>query len=154
MTDYNFKPKLDKYDFGWHDRGRIPHLDAECFTQFITFRHFDSMPACVMQQWRLEKIEDDKFRKRVEKYLDAGHGACWLKDERVAKIVQDELLFHAGRKYDLRAWVVMPNHGHVCLTPFKGVHLPDVMHSIKSYTATKVNKTPWANRTVLAARIV
>lgn len=140
MINFNFKPKLDKDDFGWHQRGRIPHLDAEGFTQFVTFRLCDSLPASVVNEWRLEALEDVQFRKRVEKYLDAGAGECWLADERVAKIVQDALLFHNGRSYDLRAWVIMPNHAHVSFTLFRGVHLPVVMHSIKSFSANAANK--------------
>lgn len=34
----------------------------------------------------------------------------------------------------------MPNHGHVLLTQFKGVHLPAIMHSVKSYSAQMANK--------------
>jgi len=140
MIDFNFKPKLTKHDFGWHERGRIPHLDGEEFTQFVTFRLCDSLPIDALDRWRAEHAEDDKFRKRIEEFLDAGHGECWLRDDRVAQIVEDALLFHHGRKYDLRAWVIMPNHGHVMLTPRKGQHLPSVMHSIKSFTATAANK--------------
>lgn len=54
--------------------------------------------------------------------------------------MQDALLFHKGAKYKLHAWVVMPNHVHVLLTPLEDVHFPTIMHSIKSYTANEANK--------------
>jgi REP element-mobilizing transposase RayT len=140
MTDYNFKPKKDRNDFGWHDRGRIPHLDAAGFTQFVTFRLFDSMPPKVLEKWRIEMPDDIAFRKTIEGYLDSGYGECWLRDDRVASVIEETLLFHHRKKYTLEAWVLMPNHGHVVLTPLSGVHLPAVMHSIKSYTAQAANK--------------
>ena len=55
-------------------------------------------------------------------------------------MVADSLKFHHSTKYDLHSWVVMPNHGHILLTPLAGHHMPDVMHSIKSYTAQQANK--------------
>ena len=98
------------------------------------------MPQDVLDRWRNETSDDVVFRKRVETYLDSGHGDCWLRDGRIAKLVQDTLLFHAGKKYELWSWVIMPNHAHVVLTPMKGVHLPNVLHSIKSYTAQSANE--------------
>lgn len=138
--DRNFKPKLSREDYGWHSRGYLPHLDGEEFAQFITFRLFDSMPQEVLDRWRKEAAADSLFRRRVETYLDSGHGHCWLHDERIAHIVQNALLFHAGTKYDLLSWVIMPNHGHVALRPYKNVHLPGVLHSIKSFTAQEANR--------------
>jgi REP element-mobilizing transposase RayT len=34
----------------------------------------------------------------------------------------------------------MPNHVHVLLTPITGFELEDILHSIKSFTATKINR--------------
>jgi REP element-mobilizing transposase RayT len=34
----------------------------------------------------------------------------------------------------------MPNHAHILITPEPGIELPDIMHSIKSYTAHEANK--------------
>lgn len=138
--DRNFKPKLSREDYGWHTRGYLPHLDGEEFAQFITFRLADSMPREVLDRWRNEATADSLFRRRVETYLDSGYGHCWLRDERIAQMVQDALLFHAGKKYDLLSWVIMPNHGHVALRTYKNVHLPDVLHSIKSFTAQQANR--------------
>ena len=33
----------------------------------------------------------------------------------------------------------MPNHVHVLITPLEDAHLPEIMHSIKSFTAKKAN---------------
>ena len=60
-----------------------------------------------------------------------GHGKCWLRTPAAAKIVQDTLLYHAEKKYELYAWVIMPNHGHVLYKPINGFSLAEIQHSIK-----------------------
>ncbi|HMJ26568.1 MAG TPA: transposase [Pyrinomonadaceae bacterium] len=80
------------------------------------------------------------MRKRVAAYLDQGHGSCYLKDSRIAKIVQDAVLFFDKEKYLLSAWVVMPNHVHLVTTPLPGKRLGTIMQSLKSFTANEANK--------------
>jgi REP element-mobilizing transposase RayT len=143
--DYRFQPKGFRSNLGWYDRGYIPHFDGGQVSQFLTFRLFDSLPESVIQDWR-EKTsrlgEGGKaiFRKNVENYLDKGSGSCFLRDERVAKLTEDSLLFHHTRKYDLVAWVIMPNHIHFLATPLENAELSAIAHSIKSYTAHEANK--------------
>jgi putative DNA methylase len=76
----------------------------------------------------------------VAAYLDQGHGSCYLKEPRVAKIVQDAILFYDTDKYLLSAWVVMPNHVHLITTPVPGKRLAKIMQSLKSFTANEANK--------------
>jgi putative DNA methylase len=144
-TDYRFQPKGFRSDLGWYDRGYIPHFEGGEIPQFLTFRLYDSMPQEILAKWRDElelNEEQDRivFRKRIEKYLDQGYGQCFLRDERVAKMVQDALLFHHGKKYRLTSWVVMPNHLHLLMKPFEKIELKEIAHSIKSYTAQEANK--------------
>ena len=57
------------------------------------------------------KTEKRAFAKTSSGYSDSGYGSCWLKHEDLlANIVRDGLFFHAGKKYELIAWVIMPNH--------------------------------------------
>ena len=110
---------------GWHSRGYLPHYDAENIRQFITFRLADSMPAEQIDAWKQElhwrqdlsadSPEAMELHRRVEKYEDAGHGACHLKDERIARLVQDALLYFHEKRYLLLAWCIMPNHVHVLI---------------------------------------
>ena len=88
----------------------------------------------------IEKLTDVQFRKNIEKFLDAGYGACFLKDPVVATMVADSLKFHDKKKYELASWVIMPNHLHFLVTPFENVELSAIAHSIKSYTAHEANK--------------
>src|SRR5688572_28143390 len=138
-VDYKFLPKGLKSNLGWYSRGRLPHFDGGAIPQFLTFRLYDSVPQTLIEQWKRE-LSDVQFRKTLEKFLDAGYGACFLKEPPVAQIVADSLKFHDGTKYDLSSWVVMPNHLHFLVNPFQGVELSTIAHSIKSYTAHEANK--------------
>ncbi len=135
---------MDKDPRYCHSRGYLPHFDQEGFTQFITFRLSDSVPKHVLEKWKVElesdEIKDADFRRRVEYYLDQNYGKGWLRDPRIASLVQDALLKLDGERYRLISWVIMPNHGHILLKPNEGIELPDIMHSIKSYTAHEANR--------------
>ena len=128
-----------------YSRGYLPHIDGTELVQFVTFRLFDSIPASVVEKWRRElETEEDSARERLlrersERYLDMGYGKCWLSNPEAAKILQDTLLFHADKKYELYAWVIMPNHGHVLYKPINGTSLAEIQHSIKSYSARTIN---------------
>ena len=129
-----------------YSRGYLPHIDGTELVQFVTFRLCDSIPASVVENWQRElETEDERVRERLlrersERYLDMGYGKCWLRKPEAAKILQDTLLFHADKKYELYAWVIMPNHGHVLCKPINGFSLPEIQHSIKSYSANKINQ--------------
>lgn len=134
-----FQPK------GWYSRGYLPHFDDGISPQFITMRLYDSLPQNLLKKWReeLAKFENDgeiELRKRIEKYLDLGYGACFLREPKVAEMMQNALIFHHETKYKLISWVVMPNHVHFLIARFTGFELEKIMHSIKSYTAHEANK--------------
>ena len=133
MTDYRFQPKGFRSNLGWYDRGYLPHFDGGEIPQFLTFRLFDSLPQSVVKRWReatANQGEEGKvlFRKNVENYLDKGYGSCFLKDRRVAKLVEGSLLFHHEKKYLLTAWVIMPNHLHFLATPLENIELRNIAH--------------------------
>ena len=129
---------------GWYTRGYIPHFDGGERAQFVTFRLADSLPQNFLEQlWqelKFQKITDSEFRKRVETFLDNGHGARHLQDKRLADLVEETLLLFDDDKYRLRACVVMPNHVHFLATPLNNHSLAEIIHSIKSYTAHQANK--------------
>ena len=135
----------------WHSRGYLPHLDQPGTIQSLTFRLFDSVPSKVVEVWKSElaltgdeKADDPRcadLRKRIEHYVDQGHGVCWLRDERIARQVEKALFHFDGVRYRLLAWVVMPNHVHVLIETLPGFPLADIIHSWKSYTAKQANKT-------------
>ena len=141
--NYNFQPKGLKSNEGWYSRGYLPHFDGGEIAQFITFRLFDSMPQHLLEKWRLEITDEAsqiEFRKKIERFLDAGYGSCFLARHDIAELVQKTLIFHQGKKYRLVAWVIMPNHVHILLIPLPEIELSKIMHSIKSYTSHEANK--------------
>ena len=126
---------------GWSERGYLPHRDEPGLTQFVTFRLTDSFPAELRKEWEmLFKIEDDRVRRvQLEAWLDSGHGACELKDERVASTVADALQHFDGQRYSLRAFTIMPNHVHV-LFHVTAVPMAKVVQSWKRFTANQANE--------------
>ena len=139
---YRLTPEREEQGFkGWCSRGYLPHFDAPGSLQFLTYRLHDAMPAARRSEWEaLLRIEEERERNiRLEEYLDRGHGECHLRDPRVAAVVQENLLHHDGEAYHLLAWVVMPNHVHA-LIQIENTPLDQVLHSWKSYTASRANK--------------
>jgi REP element-mobilizing transposase RayT len=61
------------------------------------------------------------------------------------EIVFSAIKFHAGKKYELHACVVMKTHVHILFLPLKQSQnyyysLAQIMHSIKSYSANKIQR--------------
>ncbi len=80
-----------------------------------------------------------EYVRRVEEYLDVGHGEAWLRDDRLAQLVEKALLFFDGQRYTMHAWVIMPNHVHTLFTPIIGWSLSRIMQSWKRFTSREVN---------------
>lgn len=80
------------------------------------------------------------MRKRIERYLDQSYGNCALRNRTVAEIVQNSLLHFDGERYRLSAWVIMPNHVHLLLTPHDGWSLSRIVKDLKSFTSREANK--------------
>jgi REP element-mobilizing transposase RayT len=136
---------------GWYSRGYFPHFDGEGITQHVCFHLFDSLPQHVLDGWREElkslpaKEADIEKRTRIQNFLDSGYGECFLKDDRLAEIVENALLYFDGERYALHAWCVMPNHVHTLFTPEAGFKMSRIVSSWKSFTANKCNQA--LNRT-------
>jgi REP element-mobilizing transposase RayT len=149
----------------------LPHWTRDGAWYAVTFRLWDSLPRHVIESWLFERKSIVKtaqqmkrplseheerrlahlYSERVERYLDAGYGACFMNDERIAELVQNALFHFDGVRYSLAAWCVMPNHVHVVVQPFAGrentggtpvplAELSDILHSWKSFTAKEANK--------------
>ena len=133
----------------WHCRGKFPHREYKPL-QFITYRLYDSVPKKVIEAWKEElritemTLPNDpkvlQLRNRIDKYEDAGYGKCFLKDERIASMVQENLLYFSGIRYNPLSWCIMPNHVHVLIEVKEGWTLSTIMHGWRSYTAHEANK--------------
>lgn len=145
---------------GIHSRGALPHLKREGASYFVTFRLAGTIPREVLLllkrereamveraqaqnrplTWREQKELFNWYSEKVDAYLDAGHGACWLKEPKVAGLVAAALRFFEGQRYTLRAWVIMPNHVHAVVHPESPHTLSSILKSWKGYTAVQANR--------------
>src|SRR6266567_1699896 len=99
---------------GWHQRGYLPHFDPPNVTQMVT-QLADSFPVIRHAEWEpiLREPDDSAKRRKLEAWLDRGHGESWLRRHDVAEIAEQFLLEGNGQEYQMRAWVIMPNHVHL-----------------------------------------
>jgi REP element-mobilizing transposase RayT len=131
---------------GWHSRGRLPHFDGGPLWQFITLHLGDALPQEVLERWQRELehepdlLAQKLLTQRIERYLDCGYGACYLRRPQIAEEVQKSLWHFDAERYRLSAWVIMPNHTHFLLQSAEGIELSDIMRNHKSFTAHKCNK--------------
>lgn len=127
---------------GRHERGYLPRRDETGLTQFITFRLKDSFPASLRCEWgSLLQVEDERTRRALlEAYLDKGSGACHLRHARVGRLVDEAMRFYHGKRCEMLAWVVMPNHVHALLR-IGATPLSVLVADWKEYTAREANRT-------------
>ncbi|MBR5354023.1 MAG: WYL domain-containing protein [Bacteroidales bacterium] len=135
----------------WHRRFHsVPHRKNKAL-QSITFRLYDSLPKEVIEEIKLKldiKKEDptrnskqyQRLQQKIAEYEDAGYGQCFLRDERIAAIMQDTLKHFDGERYQLICWCIMPNHVHVLIEVNEGWSLSRIMHGWRSYTANEANR--------------
>jgi len=142
-------------------RRNLPHWHPEGRNIFVTWRLYGSLPngylrgkaavgrlgskrtgksagatkaAATNQDWGKRFLAADSE-------LDRGaHGPLWLRDPAIAGCVEEAIIrgVELGQ-YELRAYVVMPNHVHVLLEP----HLPlaRITGGIKGVSARNANAT-------------
>jgi len=141
----------------WHSRGYIPHCDHESLIQHVTVHLADSLPKAAVEriEHTLSVLPESQHaverRRRLHDWMDAGHGSCVLRDDEVARMVQDSFLHFDGIRYRLHAWVVMPNHFHILFQPMAGWSMSKIVASWKKFTARQVNeifKREGANREI------
>jgi len=152
-----------------YDHGVLPHWRQSNCTYFVTFRQDDAIPVAVANEiqtqrrlwldrhsidsdlpnWKkkLAALPDAEIRtyerligKMVNEKLDQGIGSCVLKQPEIATIVVDALKFFHETRVLTGDFILMPNHVHVLMRPLSGFELEDVLFSIKSFTANKINR--------------
>jgi REP element-mobilizing transposase RayT len=136
----------------------LPHWTKEGAIYHVRFRLFDSLPQEILKSLIEEreeltkKVKSDKklikseqmrfnevFSEKIEQYLDAGYGSCWLQREDIAQIIVNALCKYEGSRYKLYAWCIMPNHVHVIVQP-QNYQLHEILRSWKGSTARYANQ--------------
>ena len=67
-------------------------------------------------------------------------GACHLRRPNVRAEVELCLLHFDGKRYDVDAFVLMPNHVHAMIAPGEGHDLSNILQGIKGISANACNK--------------
>ncbi len=119
----------------------LPHWQPEGRTVFLTWRLYGSLPKGFVRE--IERLKDNPGKQflTADLRLDAAvTGPRWLSDPEIAGYVEDAIkrgseLGH----YFLHAYVVVPNHVHVLLTPL--VPLRRITGGIKGVSAKEANRT-------------
>jgi putative DNA methylase len=152
-----------QYDLGPVEvkkRNHVPHWVTPRSIYFVTWHLADALPAEFREALRREidyglelirtargtltianrmRLERER-RRKIERCLDGGSGACSLRDPHCAAIVTESLKYFNAVRYDLLAWSVMPNHAHVVFTCRDGFSLPELVKSWKNYSSREVNR--------------
>jgi REP element-mobilizing transposase RayT len=155
-----------KFSYKFFYRRRLPRIQPEAATLFVTSRLAGSLPIEVMERLNQEKeklyrelenisnkSEREKktyaeFERLFSKWDDAldssDTGINYLSDTRVANLVSESIHYRNGKVYDLIAFSIMPNHMHLVFTPLKDdtekyYPLSKIMHSLKRHTAHEAN---------------
>lgn len=111
ITYGNLKPLLkEDLSIVQQYKRRLPHWEKEGSTYFVTFR--------------------------VNKTL----GKPLIENPALADVVEEALWFGYGERYILDAYVVMPDHVHLLLTPIYDWRLSKILQGIKGYTSREINK--------------
>jgi REP element-mobilizing transposase RayT len=143
-------------DIRRHGMG-LPHWEQPGASYFVTFRLADAVPVELREQWKEERAiwlrlhpqpwsaeaereYHRRFSQPFDQWLDAGHGACVLREVGCRECVVATLLHSHDRQYWLHAWVVMPNHGHVLFSLHPEASLAVEIGAWKSVSARGINR--------------
>lgn len=146
-------------------RRNLPHWETASATYFVTFRLDGSLPAQVAALWRSDyrnlrqqeqrgelkgssSLQERRLlHKKFDDQLDrAQFGPQYLAQASIAQIVVGSLMHFAGSRYELPAFVIMPNHVHLLIRPLTKAEdrqpwgLDEIMHSIKGFSASGANR--------------
>jgi putative DNA methylase len=118
-------------------RRRLPHLSTGGQSVFITWCLHGSLPP---NRVFPETLTSGEAFERMDRMLDeVRSGPFHLRQPEVAGMVVETLHYNADvlGHYDLHAFVVMPNHVHLLVSPL--APLPKLTRSLKGITAKRAN---------------
>ena len=153
-----FQGLRDDLDLKVHMR-HLPHWRQDGATYYATFRLGDSLPQPKLRELSFlrkernrqhpqprSKEESEEFAreimKKVEVWLDQGMGSCVLGNADASATVARAMHFFDGKRYQLAAYIIMPNHVHVIVQPMVYVDDPleRIIHSWKRHSARQINE--------------
>ena len=116
---------------------RLPHIHAIGQPIFVTFRLYGSLP--VGREFPKESMTSGEAFVAMDRLLDtARFGPIHLQRPEIAGLVRGSIQHCGQASCDLHAWVIMPNHVHLLLTPHTNVS--SLLCSLKGYSARQANR--------------
>ncbi len=136
---------------------RLPHWQQKGVMYFVTWHMADSLPRHITLEWADQRDTwmkhhpapwdhatreeyHSRFSRRLDEWLDSGHGSCVLREGNVRCLVSDALQHFHHDRYELDSFIVMPNHVHVLFQVFQEWRLEQIIHSWKRWTAREINR--------------
>ena len=120
----------------------LPHLYVMEQPLFVTFRLHGSLPPG--REFPKQSMSSGKAFVYMDRLLDNYRSSpTYLRTPRIARCVVDAIQQGGSSSYTLHAWVVMPNHVHLLITP--RTEVPMLLQKLKGSTARQANK--WLGRT-------
>jgi len=121
-------------------RRHLPHWFPDRSIIFVTWRLAGSAPPSTPEILTAENTGRIPFCVRDQQLDRCSSGPFWLRDARIAKIVQDAIEYGATvrHSYDLYAWAIMPNHVHAVWEPH--IPMPAIMRWLKGRTSRIANR--------------
>ena len=122
-----------------HYERRLPHWDSVGQPVFVTFRLLGSLPES--RVFLKENLSAGEQFAAMDRLLDrARSGPRYLAEVPVARMVAQAIRDGSEKlkRYDLHAFVVMPNHVHLLVTP----HLANArwLGPLKGFTGASANR--------------
>src|SRR5262249_1451896 len=119
-------------------RRRLPHYHSIGQPIFLTWRLHGSLPA---NRYFPEASTCGQAFVEMDRLLDdCVTGPSFLRRPEIAAMVVDSISYHANQleRYQLHAYVIMPNHVHLLITPL--VAVSKITQSLKRFTAMRGNR--------------
>ncbi len=134
--------------------GHLPHWFQPEAVQFITFRLADSLPQTKLQELSLMRealgqreakdgeltAEEERLEEIVEGWLKIGYGGCVLSNAQCRQFVEEALFFNDKQTYHLHAFVIMPNHVHILLSPIEENSVVSIVSKLKRYSSRMIKQ--------------
>jgi putative DNA methylase len=119
-------------------RRKLPHWHPEGRRLFVTWRLFGTVPE--YRKWKVLTKDSGSEFARFDRELAAAGGARFMGVPGVADCVADAIVYGEASRgfYKLLAWVVMPNHVHVVMTPLTDAR--EITRWLKGSTARSANQ--------------
>jgi len=135
-------------------KNRLPHWKQDGASYFITFRLADSLPSHLLDQWKRERAiwldrhpepwtpetERDyhrRFSGARERWLDASHGECLLRNPQAREMLAEKFAANAATIW---SHVIMPNHVHVLVSLSGGTEPGQWLQVLKGGSSYAINR--------------